>query len=343
MIYYDYKSGLTQQQSIERFRTAFGDDAPSRTTVFEWFSEFRRGRRSLDDEARSGRPVEATTEDNVAAVRTIVAEDARVTVAQLEVAIGISSGSIRTILHDKLHLRKVCARWVPHQLTEEQKAARVTWCRTMLERFDAGQSRGAWEILSGDETWIYSFDPETKQQSAQWVSSDSAPPQKFRRERSVAKQMVAVFVARTGHMATIPLEQQRTVTGQWYATQCLPQVLEAVEMRRPRTRTRGLLLHHDNAPAHRSHVVADFLAREHIQEVGHPPYSPDLAPCDFFVFPNVKRLMRGIRYESPEDAVKAFKDLVEGLPPSAWASCWTKWFQRMQSCIDNAGEYFEKL
>ena len=273
----------------------------------------------------------------------MVEEDARVTVAQLAHDLGISSGSVVAILHEKLRYSKVCARWVPHLLTEDQKKVCVDWCRQMLNHFNGGESKGVWEIVSGDETWVYSFDPETKQQSAQWTPAGAAPPVKFRRERSVAKQMVAVFVARTGHMATIPLEQQRTVTGQWYATQCLPQVLEAVEMRRPRTRTRGLLLHHDNAPAHRSHVVADFLAREHIQEVGHPPYSPDLAPCDFFVFPNVKRLMRGIRYESPEDAVKAFKDLVEGLPPSAWASCWTKWFQRMQSCIDNAGEYFEKL
>ena len=343
MIFYDYKSGLTQQQSVERLCAAFGDDAPSRTTVFEWFAEFRRGRRSLDDEVRSGRPVEATTEENVAAVRTIVEEDGRMTVAQLEVAIGISSGSIRNILHNKLRLHKVCARWVPHQLTEEQKVARVTWCRTMLARFDGGRSRGAWEILSGDETWIYCYDPETKQQSAQWTEVGGVPPQKFRRERSVAKQMVAVFVARTGHIVTIPLVQQRTVTGDWYVTNCLPQVLDAVARRRPRTRNRGMLLHHDNAPAHRSHVVVDFLASEHIQEVGHPPYSPDLAPCDFFVFPNVKRLMRGIRYESPEAAVEAFTELVEGLPPSAWASCWTKWFERMQLCIDTNGEYFEKL
>jgi len=94
------KSGLTQQQSIERLHAAFRDDAPSRSTVFEWFAEFRRGRCSLDDEAPSGRPVATTTEKHVAAVRSMVEDDVRVTVAQLEVAIGISSGSIRTILHN---------------------------------------------------------------------------------------------------------------------------------------------------------------------------------------------------------------------------------------------------
>ena len=126
MILYDYKNGLTQHESIDRLHAAFGDHAPSRTSVFEWFAEFRRGRRSLDDAPRSGRPVEVTTEDKVAAVRAMVDEDARVTVAQLARITGISAGSVVTILHEKLGLSKVCARWIPHRLSEDQKAARVT-------------------------------------------------------------------------------------------------------------------------------------------------------------------------------------------------------------------------
>ena len=350
MILYDYKSGLTQHESIDRLHAAFGDHAPSRTSVFEWFAEFRRGRRSLDDAPRSGRPVEVTTEDKVAAVRAMVEEDARVTVAQLARITGISAGSVVTVVHEKLGLSKVCARWIPHRLSEDQKTARVTWCRTMLARFDGGRSRDVDNIVTGDESWIYSFDPESKQQSAQWTPVGAPGPLKFRRERSVSKQMVAVFVTKTGPLATIPLVQQRTVTGEWYKNECLPKVLQAAANRQrshPRTRAQTnaqtVLLHHDNAPAHRSQVVENFLTEERIQQLGHPPYSPDLAPCDFFVFPNVKRMMRGIRYDSPEEAVTAFSDLLEGLPTLAWSTCFQKWFQRMQLCIDAGGEYFEKM
>ena len=105
----------------------------------------------------------------------------------------------------------------------------------MLERFHGGNSNLVWEVVSGDESWIYSFDPETKQQSAQWTPIGGAPSLKFRRECSVAKQMVACFVAKTGHVTTILLVQQRTVTGEWYANNCLPQVQEAVGRCRPRT------------------------------------------------------------------------------------------------------------
>uniref|UniRef100_A0A1I8HNK7 Transposase n=1 Tax=Macrostomum lignano TaxID=282301 RepID=A0A1I8HNK7_9PLAT len=186
----------------------------------------------------------------------------------------------------------------------------------------------------GEKSWIYSFDPETKQQSAQWTPvGGTPPPNKLRRERSVAKQMVAVFVAKTGHLATVPLVQQRTVTGNWYANVCLPQAS-------PKDSSSGILLHHDNAPAHK---VAEFLAGMRIQELGHPPFSRDLAPCDFFVFPQIKRRMRGIRYGSPGAAVEAFIQHVEKVPASDWSSCFSKWFKRMKICIESAGEYFEKM
>ena len=63
MIFYDFKSGLNQAQSLERLTQAFGDLAPSRTTVFNWFAEFKRGRTSFEDEERSGSPSTAVTED----------------------------------------------------------------------------------------------------------------------------------------------------------------------------------------------------------------------------------------------------------------------------------------
>ena len=86
------------------------------------------------------------------------------------------------------------------------------------EKFDGGRSNAVWDIVSGDETWVYCFHPETKQQSQQWIPIGQRPPQKFLRSRTVAKQMIAMFVRRAGHVATIPLVTQSTVTSAWYTT-----------------------------------------------------------------------------------------------------------------------------
>ena len=59
--------------------------------------------------------------------------------------------------------------------------------------------------------------------------------------------------------------------------------------------------HHNNAPAHTSHLVQQFLAKHSTARLHQPPYSPDLAPCDFFLFPRLKKVLKGHRFEATED------------------------------------------
>lgn len=77
--------------------------------------------------------------------------------------------------------------------------------------------------------------------------------------------------------------------------------------------------------------------------VGHPPYSPDLAPCDYFLFPKLKKLLRGQRFSDPQTAVATMIDLLYKIPNSEFSNCFDKWFERMEKCIRAKGDYFEKL
>ena len=70
------------------------------------------------------------------------------------------------------------------------------------------------------------------------------------------------------------------------------------EKHRHATGLRDLCLIHDNAPAHKCVLVQDFLKEENVVQLSHPPYSPDLSPCDFFLFPLLKKILSGRRYES---------------------------------------------
>ena len=73
MIFYYFKIGLNQAQSLERLTQAFGDLAPSRASIFNWFAEFKRGRTFFGDEERSGRPLTAVTQDKDRCCREVVA------------------------------------------------------------------------------------------------------------------------------------------------------------------------------------------------------------------------------------------------------------------------------
>ena len=143
---------------------------------------------------------------------------------------------------------------------------------------------------------------------------DENPPVKFKRNRSASKQMIACFSAKFGHVATIPLEGRKTVRADWYVNHCLPNAFQAWCKRRPRTGVRGLLLHHDNANAHTAVVTLDFLAASDVQLVTHPPYSPDLALCDWVLFPFVKWQLMGKQFQNAEDARAFFEGVILDIP-----------------------------
>lgn len=231
MIYYDYKRGLNEMDSHENLQVAFGRCAPSRSTIFNWFKEFKRGRLNLKDAPRSGRPKTASIDENVLVVRDLINEDRRITCRSIQNILNIGSASLNFILHYKLNVRKVACRWVQHFLTEDQIKARVEWSKMMLEKYDFGKSKKVYEIVTGDETWVYQFDPETKRQSCQWLFKNEQPPTKVKKSRSLGKKMVASFFRKSGHIATIQLEDRKTVNADWYCKVCLPEVLSNVRQK----------------------------------------------------------------------------------------------------------------
>ncbi|KAI6651243.1 Mariner transposase [Oopsacas minuta] len=306
MILILFKLEKSRLEIHETLQKHFPNIAPCLRTVERWYSEFIHGNFILEDGPRTGRPSITHTVENVELMLDEVTKDPHVTYAQLEHETKLSSGSINVILHKELGLRKLCARWIPHSLSSDQIKCRVDFCKIMLKRFVNGTSRAVSEILTGDETWIYHYNPETKRQSKEWVEEGGLPPTKVRRIRSVGKQMWAIFFRRSGFVEGIALEDRKTVTADWYTTICLPKVFSAIEKQREKSGVRGILLHHDNASSHTPLRTREFLENYRIGTLPHPPYSPDLAPCDFWLFPKLKDQLRGRRFFSNEELTGHF-------------------------------------
>ena len=98
---------------------------------------------------------------------------------------------------------------------------------------------------------------------------------------------------------------------------CLPKFFEVWYQRRPKAGLRGLFLHHDNASTHTAATMVGFLNESEVH-LSYPLYSPDLSPCDFFLFPEVKKQMKGTQFESADDACGALARAVEDIPKSTW-------------------------
>ena len=138
MVFYDWKTVLTYKDCHARLVQAWGEQAPSDHTVFNWFLEFQRNKFSVQDFPRSGRSSTSVTEQTIDAVRKIIEDDAHSTYQHIEPILGISSTPINSIIHDYINLRKACARWVSHTLTDNQKQLRVQFCLHSLKRLEEG-------------------------------------------------------------------------------------------------------------------------------------------------------------------------------------------------------------
>ncbi|KYN33839.1 hypothetical protein ALC56_11846, partial [Trachymyrmex septentrionalis] len=116
----------------------------------------------------------------------------------------------------------------------------------------------------------------------------------------------------------------------------------AIRQKRPDLwKNKNWLLHHDNAPAHTSLLVREFLTKNNTLMMPQPPYSPDLAPCDFFLFPKLKRPMKGRRYATIEEIKTASKEELNKITKNNFLKCFEDWKKRWHKCIISDGDYFE--
>jgi len=128
-----WSEGVTGAEIHRRLSAQYGDSALPRRSVYEWIKRFQYGQTSVKDEERAGRPSTSITDSNVEDAHAMILENRRVTIDELANHFEISHGSAYDIIHNRLGFCKVCARWVPKELTEEQKNNRVAICQRLLD------------------------------------------------------------------------------------------------------------------------------------------------------------------------------------------------------------------
>ncbi len=334
------KIGKTPSETLENLRTVFGVESLSKTRTFYWHQVFRQGRTTVVDLPRKPRNRTGRSQANVDAVKQAVEADRRLSVKALSARTGVPATSVFRILKIDLELMRKAAKFVPKLLNPAQQEDRFWICSNLLQNIFHKKDFMR-RVITMDETWAYQYDPELKMQSTQSLGKKDSRPYKAIRARATGKVLLVSFFDYQGlvHFEFF----HRTINTEIFI-QILERLRISVLQKRGLHYLKTFMLHMDNAPPHTALDTRKFLIQCGTKVIEHPAYSPDLAPSDFWLYPRLKKPLRGLRFVNLRALKETVRTQLGMISSHEFEDCLLRqWPLRWARCVHNNGFYFEGL
>ena len=229
-----FKLRKNTTETYGMLQTAFGPSSMNWASVIEWHKRFKEGRESVRDDERCGRSKEVRTTELIGQIKNFMNKDRCVSIETISAQFDVSVEIVHTIIHEELKLQKICAKFVPTVLREDQKERRC------------------------HDSRIYYYEPETKNQSSQWKHAGSPRPKKARQSKYTHKLlMIPFFFDSTGMIYMHWLPTGQTVNKEYYV-EVLREFRKKFRRKRPALFKSGQwYFHQDNAQLHPCHRLFD--------------------------------------------------------------------------------------
>jgi [histone H3]-lysine36 N-dimethyltransferase SETMAR len=324
---YEYQLGNNPTEATRNICCAIGEASISQPTASRWWKIFDDGDYSLKDRPKSGRPLEVDIDQLLALIKS----DPRQTTRCLSSTLGCSHHAVEYHL-DELNYRSMLGCMVPHVLTPELKNQRVEVCSNLLTKYRHFEWLN--DLITGDEKWVLYANITRKRQ---WVPPHEKPEPDPKPEIHPLKVMLSVWWSVHGIEYWELLPDKTTVTAEVYCAQ-LEKLKLQLEANRP-GRDKVYFLH-DNARPHISSSVRNRLIDYGWELLPHPPYSPDLAPSDYYLFRTLSNCLQGKTFKN-RDEVKAYLDVFFRQQPAQFYKNGIHSLpKRWRSVVESDGEYY---
>jgi histone-lysine N-methyltransferase SETMAR len=324
-----WRQGKTNKQIHAEMMAVEDFPELSLRTIQKWTQRFNENNLSLEDTPRSGRPKDER-------IRTRIAEymDHEPYASAREIAnhLECDKNTVTKILRDELHMTKVNIRWIPKDLSDAQKSERVRIATQMLATLSDREEYKY--VFTQDETWIYLSNPR----KMMWISSGSTRPRAEKRAIGARKVMISVIFNQCGFASIVMLPPGETINKIFFADEVIADFVENIKIPKPSSKKNNVKLHCDNAPAHR---INDTIRDLNISRFPHPPYSPDLAPCDFFLFGYLQTMLEGKYFEDEIELLAEVQLILRSIPKATLLRVYDEWVARLHRCIEIHGNYVE--
>lgn len=331
VIRFFFLKGETNESIANNLKEVYGPDSYDIEKIKYWTRQFKLGRVNVDNNKSTGRP-------------PLEYLDAKI----IKLLIDYPFSSIRSIaeeLHESHstifdHITKTLGyknrslKWVPHELTCDMKEKRYKDSKLLLDYLMSESFNNFEFIITGDESWFYlDYSPRTL-----WTISNDNIPTRVEKCIGAKKYMLTIMWSKSRFYVVELLEPDQKFNSEYFIGKILKLLLLEFD-KNHHNRKKPILLHVDNARPHNSKSANDFLNQNNIIRLPHPPYSPDLAPSDFFLFGYIKNKLEGSKFEDPEELLLEIKRIISQISIDVLDKVFREWILRCQKVRAQKGGY----
>ncbi|KAL4478243.1 hypothetical protein ABPG72_016555 [Tetrahymena utriculariae] len=289
---YEFSQGKNATKAAEQICSVYGEGTVSIRVCQNWFQRFRSGDYNLNDSQRSGRPIELFDQK----LEDLLEEDPRQSTRELADQLGFDHTTVGRRLAEMGKVQRI-GKWIPHQLSQNNKTQRLNISLQLTVRFQ--KKDFLWQIVTGDEKWIYFSNPYNQKQ---WLSPGENPSFIPKNTISTKKAMLCVWWDLKGILYYELLEPNQSIDSERYSKQLKILSSKIAENRIYNGKgKRKIILLHDNARPHVSKFTTNIIQELGWEVLPHPAYSPDLAPSDYHLFRSMEHYLREKQFNNIQD------------------------------------------
>jgi hypothetical protein len=323
---------MNNRQICTELTAMYQTDAYSYASVKYWAQQIKLGRNDLFSTHSAGRPAL----DHIdAMIFDAITKEPFHSVRSLAERVGFPTTTVYRHLTDNLGFHSYISKWIPHMLTNDLREKRITEADALFNVLKAQERIHFRDVITGDESWFYI----QQKRPRMWVLTADNLPEIPKTTIATQKVMLTVFFGINGVVLTNWMIPPNSLNASYFLNEILVPLSHSIHGVHPKQHSPFTIIHFDNAKPHTAKMTMNSLQQLHLKRAPHPPFSPEIAPSDFYLFGAIKEQLKTYEFESIDAMKFTAEEKLREIPLDTFERVFNEWMERLEIVKSNNGDY----